>query len=152
MHLRFDVFFLRFVNMTPGLDPALLGLVARILLVVLFPFSAIGKMLHWDLAVKQANSSFLPGGPFLLVCGMMIEVVAPVCIVTGWHAGIAALLLAAFCAATALLYKPFWTQGDFWSRSESRAREAFWDFLKNFGLAGGLLLVALGAGFAATPT
>lgn len=123
-------------------------LVARILLVCMFPFSAIDKVLHRDDALKQANSSWLPGGPVLLVLAMIVEVATPICIVAGWHADIAALVLAAFCVATALLYHPFWTQGDFWARGDSVARGHFWDFTKNLGLAGGLLLVALGAGFA----
>ena len=127
-------------------------LLARVLLVAMFPFSAIDKVLHWDDALKQARSSILPGAPLLLVAAMVVEVVAPVCIVAGWYAPIAALVLAAFCAATALLYHPFWRAGDFWAKGESVDRSHFWDFTKNFGLAGGLLLVALGAGLAAGTT
>ena len=138
--------------MTTGLDADTVGLVARLLLVVLFPFSAIDKVLHWDQALEQANSSFLPGGPVLLVGGLAVEIVAPVCIVTGWYSSVAALALAAFCIATAVLYQRFWAPGDFWAKGDSQARELFWEFLKNFGLAGGLLLVAMGAGFAPTST
>jgi putative oxidoreductase len=36
-----------------------------------------------------------------------------------------------------LLSKQFWKPGDFWSAGNSRARDLFWDFLKNFSLAGG---------------
>ncbi len=136
--------------MNGGLDPAVAGfasVIARTLLVCMFPFSALDKVLHWDAALKQANSSFLPGGAALLVLAIVVEAVAPLAIVAGWHAGPAALVLAAFCVATALLYQPFWTQGDFWARGASVARTHFWDFTKNLGLAGGLLLVALGAGF-----
>lgn len=128
------------------IDPSTAGLVARILLVCMFPFSAVDKMLHWRDALKQANSSFLPGGPVLLTLAMAVELAAPACILTGWHAMPAALLLAAFCVTTALLYHPFWTQGDFWVHGASVARTHFWDFTKNLGLAGGLLLVGLGAG------
>jgi putative oxidoreductase len=127
--------------------PSLL-FVARVLLVCMFPFSALDKVLHWNAALQQANSSWLPGGPVLLVLAMIVEVATPICIVVGWHADIAALLLAAFCVATALLYHPFWTQGDFWAPGDSVARGHFWDFTKNLGLAGGLLLLGLGAGFA----
>jgi putative oxidoreductase len=127
--------------------PTLL-LVARVLLVCMFPFSAIDKVLHWNAALAQANSSWLPGGPVLLVLAMTAELAAPLCIVAGWHADIAAWVLAAFCVATALLYHPFWKGNDFWAQGDSVARNHFWDFTKNLGLAGGLLLVALGAGFA----
>jgi putative oxidoreductase len=129
-------------------DPALVLLAARLMLVLMFPFSALDKVLHWDDAVRQANSSFLPGGPVLVVLAMALEVAAPVCILAGWHPQAAALALAAFCVLTALLYHPFWRAGDFWVDGTSVDRNHFWDFTKNLGLAGGLLLVALGAGFA----
>lgn len=119
--------------------------VARVFLVLMFPFSAIDKMIHWDDALKQANSTILPGGAILLVASIALELIAPVCIVLDWHARVAALLLAAFCIVTALLYHPFWKHGDFWRQGDSVDRTHFWDFTKNFGLAGGFLLVAMGA-------
>lgn len=128
-------------------SPAL-WLAARVLLVCMFPFSALDKVLHWNDALKQANSSFLPGGPVLLVLAMIVEVAAPVCIVAGWQAPLAAWMLATFCIATAVLYHPFWSGQDFWAAGTSVARNHFWDFTKNLGLAGGLVLIALGAGFA----
>ncbi len=122
----------------------LAALVARVCLVVLFPFSALDKVLHWGEALKQANSSFLPGGPVLLVLAIIVELVTPVCIVVGWSDRLAAFVLAGFCAVTALLYHPFWTYSDLMARGASKGRDEFWEFLKNFGLVGGLLLVVLG--------
>ncbi|MHB1529607.1 MAG: DoxX family protein [Acidiferrobacteraceae bacterium] len=81
----------------------------RIFLVVLFPFSALDKIFDWKDALRQANSSFLPGGPVLLVSGILIEFIAPMCIVLAWHDRLAALVLAGFCAVTAILYHNFWT-------------------------------------------
>ena len=125
-----------------------LWLFARVLLVCMFPFSAIDKVVNWDAALKQANSSFLPGGAVLLVLAMIVEAATPICIVAGWQAQLAAWVLMAFCIATALLYHPFWKGKDFWVQGDSVARNHFWDFTKNLGLAGGLMLVGLGAGFA----
>ena len=123
--------------------------VARVCLVLMFPFSAVDKVLHWADAMKQASSSFVPArlAPLLLVAGMAIEIAAPVCIVSGWQAEPAAFLLAIYCAVTALMFHAFWCYGDFWAQGASVARSHFWDFTKNFGLVGGLLLVALGRGF-----
>ena len=118
---------------------------ARAALVVLFPFSALDKILHWKDALKQANSSVLPGGGFLLILAMLIEFFMPVLILIPWHADAAALLLAAFCVVTAFFYHAFWRFPDFWS-ADGAGRTHFWDFLKNFGLAGGLLLITLGHG------
>ncbi|MES2188332.1 MAG: DoxX family protein [Pseudomonadota bacterium] len=123
--------------------------IARFCLVGMFPFSALDKALHWKDAVAQAGSSIVPAAfaPLLLVLGGALEIVAPVCIVAGWWAEPMAFLLAAYCAVTALLFHPFWASGDFWKQGASVGRAHFWDFTKNFGLVGGLLLVAIGRGF-----
>lgn len=118
-------------------------LIARVCLVVMFPFSGLDKIVHWKEALKQANSSFLPGGPVLLALAIVVEFVTPICIVVGWHDRLAAFVLAGFCAVTALLYHPFWKYPHFWSKAGD-GHSHFWDFLKNFGLAGGLLLVVVG--------
>lgn len=119
-------------------------IVARVCLVVTFPFSGLDKIVHWNDALKQANSSFLPGGAALLLIAIMVELAPPFCIVIGWHDWLAASVLAAFCVVTALLYHPFWKYSRFWSGT-GEGRSHFWDFLKNFGLAGGLLLVVVGS-------
>ena len=80
-----------------------LPLVARICLVVLFPFSGLDKIVNWDSALKQAGSSFLPGAPVLLVLAMIVEFVTPVYIVSGWYDGVAAFVLAGYCVITAIL-------------------------------------------------
>jgi putative oxidoreductase len=120
-----------------------LPLVARICLVVIFPFSGLDKIVNWDNALAQASSSFLPGAPVLLVLAMTVEFVTPVLIVSGWCGGPAAFVLAGYCAVTAILYHNFWAYPRFWSPG-SAGYPHVWDFLKNFGLAGGLLLVVLG--------
>ena len=42
------------------------------------------------------------------------------------------------------MFKRFWEPEDFWSSGESKGRELFWDFLKNFSLASGFLLIVVG--------
>lgn len=124
----------------------LVPLLIRLALVILFPFSALDKILDWQGAIAQAKSSFLPSAlaaPMLLLA-IIVELVTPILIVVGWHDRIAAFVLAGFCVATALLYHDFWNYLDFWRKGDSQARAHFWDFLKNFGLVGGLLLVTFG--------
>ena len=77
-----------------------------------------------------------------ILSGFCIEVVMSLGIVSGVADRAAALVLAAYCAATALLWKQFWKSGDFRLRGPSRGRDTFWDFLKNFALAGGFLSLA----------
>ena len=126
----------------------LLRTLARLCLVVLFPFSGLDKVFHWSNALKQADSSVVPkvAGPAMLAAGMLVEFLAPVCIVTGWQDRPAAFVLAGFCAVTAILFHPFWQFPEFWSPSDKEGNSHLWDFLKNFGLVGGLLLVVLRGG------
>ncbi len=120
----------------------LVWLGARICLVAMFPFSAVDKVWHWRASLAQTESSALPGGKIMLVAAIIVEALTPVMIVAGWHDRLGAFLLAAFCVVTAFLYHPFWKGPDFFSPAgDSKAREHFWQFLKNFGLVGGLLLV-----------
>lgn len=124
-----------------------LAFLARLSLVILFPFSAADKVIHWQDALKQANSSFLPGGPVLLISAIAIEILTPIAIVFDIEARPASLILAFFCIVTAILYHPFWKFPRFWSGNNNEGRSHFWDFLKNFGLAGGLLFIVIGGPF-----
>lgn len=120
---------------------------ARLCLVAMFPFSAIDKVWHWRNSLAQTQSSGLPGGTAMLIAAILIEAVTPVMILTGWYDRLGAFVLAGFCVVTAFLYHPFWKGPDFFSpNDDSKAREHFWQFLKNFGLVGGLMLVMFGNG------
>jgi putative oxidoreductase len=119
----------------------------RYLLVVLFfPFSALDKCLNFQGAVSQARE-MIPGeaaARAVMFAGLFVEIVMPLAILTGYGDRIAAFVMAGYCGVTALLWKQFWKPGDFWQRGASRSRDLFWDFMKNFSLAGGFLLIALG--------
>jgi putative oxidoreductase len=128
---------------------------ARLCLVAMFPFSAIDKIWHWKNSMAQTRSGGLVSNDAvaraMLVMAILIEGLTPICIVTGWLDRPAAVLLAGFCFVTAFLYHPFWRGPDFFSPDDaSVAREHFWQFLKNFGLVGGLVLVVF-AGTLAPP-
>ena len=118
--------------------------IARILIVLIFPFSFLDKIINWQSALKQANSSFLPGGPVLLVLAMIVEAVTPICIVFNWYAGWAAIVLAGYCAITALLYHNFWSYPRFWVAGSEGAPHV-WDFFKNFAIVGGCIFIILGS-------
>jgi putative oxidoreductase len=120
----------------------------RLLLVGLFfPFSALDKILNVDAAISQAAQVFSSRAlaTALLFCGFAIEVVMSLAILTGFCDRLAALVLAFYCIVTALLWKQFWKRPGFRLKGVSQDRELFWDFLKNLALAGGFLVLALGA-------
>lgn len=116
-------------------------LLLRISLVILFPFSGLDKIVNWGSARKQAGD--IPFAPAMLVISIVVEFVTPICIVTGWHDRLAAFILAGFCVVTALLFHQFWRYPDFWKFKEGEGLEHFWEFLKNFGLVGGLGFIVL---------
>jgi putative oxidoreductase len=126
----------------------LLAFGVRSLLVALFlPFSALDKVLNFRQAIDQAMQA-IPNrllATALIVCGFGVEVMMSLAILTGVADRLAALILAGYCIATAVLWKQFWSLPDFRLKGESNGRDVFWDFLKNFALAGGFLLLAFGA-------
>src|SRR5579872_344773 len=126
---------------------AIVVLIVRYGLVMLFlPFSALDKILGFDGAVNQAQEVFRPRvlAVAVLLCGLGIEVIMSLGVVTGYADRLAALIIAAYCAATAILFKRFWAQGDFWAAGDSKGRMLFWDFLKNLSLGAGFLLIVIG--------
>jgi len=121
-------------------------LAARALLVVLFfPFSALDKIINFRGAVAQANE-IAPRAlaVAMILIGLAVEILMPLGILTGTADRAAGLIMALYCMVTAILWKQFWKPGDFWHAGDSRARTLFWDFLKNFSLAGGFLLLVVG--------
>ena len=125
----------------------IMTLVLRYLLVMLFfPFSALDKTLNFAGAVRQAQEQVpvRAAASLLILIGLAVEILMPLGILTGIADRLAAFIMAGYCGVTALLWKQFWMPGDFWQRGQSRGRDLFWDFLKNFSLAGGFLLITFG--------
>jgi putative oxidoreductase len=120
--------------------------IARLCLVLLFPFSALDKIVNHESAMAQAGHGLIALPPslaaLLLVLGGMLEVLGPVCILLDFYRRQAALLFVFYVIATAVLFHNFWSfpfNSDGWTQN-------FWPFLKNFGLAGGFLYIAGCAG------
>jgi putative oxidoreductase len=124
-----------------------LTLAIRVGLVLLFlPFSALDKLFNFKGAVAQARevapSRTIAAG--LIVAGLCVEVFMSLGVVTGIADRACAFVLAGYCAVTALLWKQFWKPGDFWTSKTGQGRALFWDFLKNFALGAGFLLITFG--------
>ena len=123
------------------------ALVARAMLVALFmPCSVIDKTFGFEHAVRQAQEVFKPRllAIVAILVGLVVELGCALGVVTGMADRACALVLAGFCMVTAILYKRFWAQGDFWTAPDGHGRTLFWDFMKNVSLAGALLLIVVG--------
>jgi len=80
----------------------------------------------------------------MILVGLLVEIVCSVGVVTGVADRASAFMIAGYCAVTAVLYKQFWAQGDFWSDPDGKGRTLLWDFLKNLSLGAGFLLIVFG--------
>ena len=122
-----------------------LAFIAQLCLVLIFPFSALDKILNHQSAMAQAAHGLIPlpktMAALLLVLGGLLEVFGPICILLGFYRRQAALLFVFYVIVLAVLFHNFWSfpfNSDQWTQN-------FWPFLKNFGLAGGFLYIAADA-------
>jgi putative oxidoreductase len=110
------------------------ALVGRLLIAALFLHEAWSKLTDYATAVAYAQAFGVPGA--LIPAAIALETACAVLILLGYHVRIAALLLAGFCVATAVLFHT-----RFGNRNE------LLHFEKDLAIAGGLLvLFARGAG------
>ncbi len=124
-----------------------------LLVLLFFPFSAADKIFGFKGAVAQAQQLLPNSGAatLMILIGLAVEVFCSLGIITGIADRLAALILGGYCMATAVLFKQFWATGDFWAGPDSKGRGLFWDFLKNFSLAGGIMLITWGTGPVSVP-
>ena len=104
-------------------------LVGRIFISLVFLLSGYNKIFNYDNTIAWMEGFGIPG--FLLWPAIVLEILLPIFIIIGYRTQISALILAAFCVATALLFHM-----DFTNQMQTVS------FLKNFGLAGGFLFIA----------
>lgn len=109
-------------------------LAARILLSAMFFMAGLSKIGAYAGTQGYMESQGVPG--FLLPLVIGVEVIAPVLLVVGWQTRYAAIALAGFTAAAALMFHL-----NFADQIQSIM------FMKNIAITGGLLLLAThGAG------
>ena len=104
-------------------------LISRIFISLIFLLSGYNKIFNYENTVVWMEGFGIPG--FLLWPAIILEIILPILIIIGYRTQISAILLAIFCIATALIF-----HFDFANQMQTIA------FLKNFGLAGGFLIIA----------
>jgi putative oxidoreductase len=110
------------------------ALVGRLLISALFLHEAYAKLTAYSAAVAYSEAFGVPGQ--LLPLAIAVEVAGALMILVGFYTRIAALALAAFCVATALLF-----------HVKLGVRNELLHFEKDLAIAGGLLILfAHGAG------
>ena len=105
-----------------------LDLIGRIMISAIFLFSGINKILNYDGTVGWMEGYGIPG--MLLIPAIIIEIIFPIFIIVGYQTRIAAGGLLLFSLLTAFIF-----HFDFGNQMQVIA------FLKNIGLAGGMLFL-----------
>jgi len=114
--------------------PAMGDLVGRLLLASLFVHEALIKLTAYDMAARYTAAYGVP--VWLLPAAILVEFAGGVMIALGWQTRVAALALAAFCLATALIF-----------HTNFEDRNQLIHFEKDLALAGAFLILgARGAG------
>ena len=109
---------------------SLLDLLGRIFISSVFLFSGINKIFQYEGTVKWMEGFGLPG--ILLIPAIIIEIILPILIIVGYKTKLAAGGLILFCLSTAFIF-----HFDFSNQMQIIA------FLKNLGLAGGLIFLSI---------
>ena len=105
-------------------------LIGRILISLVFLLSGVNKIINYDDTFMWMEDYEVAG--ILLIPTIILEIVAPILIIIGYQVRISAVLLGMFCIATAIIFS-----------SDFSDQMQIVGFLKNLGLAGGFLFLAI---------
>ena len=108
----------------------LLDLIARLFISGIFLFSGINKITNYEGTVQWMEGFGVPG--LFLIPAIIIEIIFPLFIIVGYRTKIASGFLILFCLMTAFIF-----HNDFSNQMQIIA------FLKNIGLAGGLIFLII---------
>ncbi len=108
----------------------LLDLIGRIFISSVFLLSGYNKIFNFNGTTNWMESYGIPG--FLLSPAIALEIILPILIIIGYRTQFASILLMLFSILTAVIFHT-----DFSDQMQVIA------FLKNLGLAGGFLFIAV---------
>ena len=108
----------------------ILDLIGRVFISLVFLLSGLNKIGNYEGTVGWMESLGMPG--IFLIPAIALEIIAPISIIIGYKVKISAALLSLFCIATAIIF-----HNDFSNQMQ------FISFMKNIGLAGGFLFLAI---------
>ena len=107
-----------------------LDLLGRVFISSIFLLSGYNKIFNYSGTISWMEGFGIPG--FLLAPTIILEFILPLLIIIGYRTKLAASLLAIFCIVTGVIFHL-----DFSDQMQTI------QLLKNFGLAGGFLFIAV---------
>ena len=117
---------------------AVATLLGRVFLSAIFIISGISKIGSYSSTVAYMESSGMPAAPFFLYAAVLLELGGGLCLLTGFRARIAALVLVLFLLPTTYIFhfKPAFDQA-----MNVVDRAQLIQVLKNLAIMGGLLMI-----------
>ena len=110
--------------------------VARVLLSLLFLFSALNKIFDWSSNAQYMAYKGMPMVPLFLLAAIIIELGGSLSLVLGYRARYGAGALIIFTVVASVIFHNFWAIED---PQQHLFQLTF--FMKNISIIGGLLLV-----------
>jgi putative oxidoreductase len=119
-----------------NLNHPLIPFLGRLLIAYIYITSGLAKVLDWSGNVHYMSTRHLPLIPVLLAIAAVIEIGGSICLITGYQARWAALVMFGYTIVLTLLFH------NYWAHPASGMQETH--FRKNIAIAGGLLALAYG--------
>lgn len=117
-------------------DHPLVPFLGRLLIVYIFATSGIAKVFSWQANIQYMSTRHLPAIPVFLAIAAIIEIGGSICLITGYRAREAAIIMFFYLAAVTVLFHNYWAA----SGMLAGAQETH--FRKNLAIMGGLLVLA----------
>ena len=108
----------------------LIDLLGRILISSIFLLSGYNKIFNYSGTISWMEGFGIPG--FFLAPAIILEIILPIFIIIGYKTQLAATLLSVFCILTGVIF-----------HLDINDQIQTIQLLKNFGLAGGFLFIAI---------
>jgi putative oxidoreductase len=122
-------------------DHPAIPFLGRLFMTYIFATSGIAKIFSWDANIAYISTRHLPFTPVLLAIALVIEVGGSICLITGYQARTAAIVMFAYMVFLTVLFH------NYWGASGMLAGMQETHFRKNLAIMGGLLMIgAFGPG------
>lgn len=117
-------------------DHPIIPLLGRLLMSYIFLTSGLAKVFSWEGNIQYMSTRHLPAIPVLLALAVVIELGGTICLVTGYQARVAALVMFGYMIVLTVIFHNYWSlPGNMAGMQETQ-------FRKNLAIAGGLLFLA----------
>lgn len=122
------------------ISSAVLALLARIAISLIFIQAVLGKILGWSGQAAYMSAHRVPAVQPLLAVALVVELVGVICLLVGYRASLAAFVMSVYLIIVSVMLHNFWSHSVV--RSDMAQMMAQTEFMKNMGIVGGLLMIA----------